>query len=294
MFFSNNQLIFSQLQSAIIDAPIIVSSNTIATEAIAQMSGLRYYCNANKNMEENLNLLYIEARSSCVLVRENEQLVGILTERDITNLSAKQIPLEKLLISEVMTSPVITLKQSDFTDLFSIVNIIQKNNIRHLPILGEDNNIVGLITHETLAQVFSPLELLRLRSVSEVMTREVVTATVDFSILEIAKLMTTHHVSSVVIVKSLSNANEVLLIPMGIITERDLLQFQALGLNMQKCLVETVMSQPIFAVCPDDSLSLVQRIMKEKLINRLVVTGNQGELLGIITRTSLLKALNPL
>ncbi|BDI14357.1 hypothetical protein ANSO36C_01590 [Nostoc cf. commune SO-36] len=44
------------------------------------------------------------------------------------------------------------------------------------------------------------------------------------------------------------------------------------------------MSTPIFAVKPDDSLWMVQQIMEQRLIRRLAVTGNQGELLGIVKK----------
>jgi CBS-domain-containing membrane protein len=54
------------------------------------------------------------------------------------------------------------------------------------------------------------------------------------------------------------------------------------------------MSMPVFAVNPTDSLWSVQQILEQKSIQRLVVTGERGELVGIVTQSSLLKALNPL
>ena len=72
------------------------------------------------------------------------------------------------------------------------------------------------------------------------------------------------------------------------------MQFQALGLNLETCLAQVIMSTPIFAVKPADSLCAVQQIMQQRLIRRLAVVGEQGQLLGIITQTSLLQAFNPL
>ena len=54
------------------------------------------------------------------------------------------------------------------------------------------------------------------------------------------------------------------------------------------------MSTPIFAVTPEDNLLTVQQIMEQRLVRRLAVTGEFGELLGIVTQTSLLQALNPI
>ena len=121
------------------------------------------------------------------------------------------------------------------------------------------------------------------------MTSEVVCAGSNSSVLAIAQLMANHRVSSVMIVQA-----QPLQIPVGIVTERDIVQFQALGLNLETCMAETVMSTPIFAVTPDDSLWLVQQMMEQRFIRRLAVTGTQGELLGIVTQSSLLQALNPL
>lgn len=153
---------------------------------------------------------------------------------------------------------------------------------------------MGLVTNESLRQSSRPVDLLRLRLVFEVMTSDVICATPNSSMLAIAQLMAKHRVSSIMIVQPGGSETEPLQIPVGIITERDIVQFQALGLNLKTCLAEAVMSTPIFAVKPDDSLWVVQQIMEQRLIRRLAVTGKQGELLGIVTKANLLQALNPL
>jgi FOG: CBS domain len=72
-----------------------------------------------------------------------------------------------------------------------------------------------------------PVDLLRLRLVSEVMTREVICAAPDSSLLAIAQLMAEHRVSSVMIVQPAKILTPTLQIPVGIVTERDIVQFQA-------------------------------------------------------------------
>ncbi|AFZ04351.1 GAF domain-containing protein [Calothrix sp. PCC 6303] len=294
MFNHINALTSSELKSAIVRYPLTVKPDTTVMDAIAQMSGVRSLCETTASVDKQLDELYLEARSSCVLVVENENLIGIFTERDVVRLCAQQVPLENLAIREVMIHPVVTIRESEFTDLFSAVQLIQQHRIRHLPILDEQNCIVGLITHESLRHSSRPVDLLRLRLVSEVMTSEVICAAPDASMLVIAQLMAKHRVSSIMIIESDDQQTPALATPVGIITERDVVQFQALGLNLKTCLAMTVMSTPIFAVQPDDSLWLVQQTMEQRLIRRLAVTGQQGELLGIITQTNLLQALNSL
>jgi PAS domain S-box-containing protein len=283
----------SELISAIVSQPLVVTPDSTVMAAIAQMSGIRVVCSSVRDSQ--LDELQIQARSSCVSVVENGQLIGILTERDIVRLSAEQRDLDNLAIRDVMTTNVVTLKAADFTDIFIAVNLFQQHHIRHLPVVDDRHCLVGLLTHESLQRTIRPVDLLRLRLVSEVMTAVVICAAPDASILEISQLMAKHRISSVTIVRfQMDDGQNLLKIPIGIITERDLVQFQALNLNLETCEVRAVMSTPVFAVNPNDSLWSVQQILERKSIQRLVVTGDRGELVGIVTQSSLLKALNPL
>ncbi len=291
---SGSLLTQAELTSAIVRDPLIVAPDTTVIDGIAEMSGIRTVCWASKAADSQ-DELYTEARSSCVLIVEGKQILGILTERDIVRLSAQKRALDNLPIREVMTHPIITLRESAFTDLFFAVNLLQQHHIRHLPLINEEDEIVGILTHESLRQTSRPVDLLRLRIVAEIMTPNVICADPSTSMLEIAQLMAGHKVSSVIIVKTETGIqNESLQIPMGIVTERDIVQFQALNLNLETCQAQSVMSTPIFSVNMNDSLLVVQQIMERQLIRRLAVTGKEGELLGIVTQTSLLQLLNPL
>ncbi|MEM6435232.1 MAG: PAS domain S-box protein, partial [Cyanobacteria bacterium P01_D01_bin.115] len=83
-------------------------------------------------------------------------------------------------------------------------------------------------------------------------------------------------------------------IPIGLLTERDLVQFQALGLALDQHHAGAFMSNPVFAVKSGDSLWHAQELMERHFIRRVVVTGDHAELLGIVTQSNLLQVLNPL
>ncbi len=290
----NSVLSQSELISAIVRHPLIVTPDTTVMEAIANMSGIRIACSSSEDTDR-LDELHIQARSSCVSIVEDGKLLGILTERDIVRLCSEQRDFANLPICDVMTSNVVTLKAADFTDIFVAINLLQQHHIRHLPVIDDRNYLVGLITHESLQKTSRSVDLLRLRIVAEVMTVEVICAAPELSMLEITRLMTVHRISSVIIIQSkLDEQQKTIQMPIGIVTERDIVQFQALGLNLATYQVQTVMSTPIFAVKPSDSLWLVQQILAQRFIQRLAVTGDRGELLGIVTQTSLLQTLNPL
>lgn len=283
------RLKISELKSAIIRNPLMVDLKATVAEAIAQMVAGRSQCSVDYDTHNNFHRMGI----SCVLIVEESQVIGILTERDVVRLITQSLPIDRLTVSDVMTHPVITLRESDFSEVLSAINIFQQHHIRHLPIVDEQDHLVGLLTHESLRQVFRPFELLRLRLVGEVMTNHVICASPQASMWEIAQQMTEYQVSCVVIVEPLATQTS-LLKPVGILTEWDLVQLQSEGINLKQQLANTRMSRPVFTVQPDDSLWAVQQRMEQKLIRRLVVTGAQGELLGIVTQSNVLKVFNPL
>lgn len=274
------------LKCSVLANPLTVTPNTPVREAIAMMGGIH---TADKSD------VHLEARASCVVtVVVQDRVVGIVTERDVVRLSAQQQALALLSVGEVMAQPVITCRESDLTDLFSTIELLKYHHIRHLPIVDEGDHLIGMVTHESLRQQTRPVDLLRLRSVVDVMTSEVLTAGLDCSMLEIARLMDAHRVSSIVITVAGGIAEAPFQRAVGLLTERDLVQFQALGLSLTETTVEAVMSSPVFTVAPDTSLWTVQQIMEQERIRRVIVVGNQGELLGIVTQTSMLKVFNPL
>ncbi len=283
----------ADLTAAIIHDPLTIGSNSLVMGAIALMSGVRTHCPTSRDLALGDDW-HGETRSSCVVVVEQDRVAGILTERDVVRLSAQQQPLDQLSVAEVMTQPVITHRQSDLTDLFSTIELLQQHHIRHLPIVDEQERLVGLVSHESLRQLTRPADWLRLRLAQEVMSAQVLTAGPDCSVLEIAQLMADRRVSSVVLVVPGGSADAPFERAVGLLTEHDLVQFQALRLSMAETTAQAVMSSPVFTVAPETSLGAVQQIMEQHWIGRVIVAGEQGELLGIVTQTSLLQAFNPI
>ena len=141
-----------------------------------------------------------DTAGGCVLVIERSKLVGVFTERDIVRLTAAGISLSSVKISDVVRQPAITLKQSEAHDVFTALGLFRQHRIRHLPIVDEQNRPVGVVTHDSIRRALQPVNLLtRLRYVKDVMTTQVIHSPLTASVLELAKLMTEHQVSCVVI-----------------------------------------------------------------------------------------------
>jgi PAS domain S-box-containing protein len=122
-------------------------------EAIAQMVSARSPCNTANSFTNLLNHRNAEVRASCVLVVEDDKVMGILTEGDVVSLSTQSLPFDRLIIGDVMAS-VITLRESDCNDLFSVVNLMQQQHLRYLAIVDEHDHLIGILTNEILWQIF--------------------------------------------------------------------------------------------------------------------------------------------
>ncbi|MFH1789202.1 MAG: CBS domain-containing protein [Candidatus Altiarchaeota archaeon] len=84
----------------------------------------------------------------CVIVKQGDNVAGILTERDLlTKVVAGRLNPDETKVSEVMTKDVVTV-DSD-ADLFEVNNIFHEHGIRRLPVV-EAGDVVGIITSRNI------------------------------------------------------------------------------------------------------------------------------------------------
>ncbi len=193
-----------------------------------------------------------------------------------------------------MSQPVVTLTKKTSHSLLTALSIFREHKIRHLPVLDEQGKILGLISSGSIRKALQPLNMLKWKLVQEVMTYDVVSAPAATTVLALTQLMIQHRVSSIVLTRCDAQADSPSCYPVGLITERDIVQFQALELDLAQLPAQSVMSSPLFKVHPADPLLKAQALMQKHRIRRLVVTGEQGELRGIVTQGNLLRVFDPL
>jgi PAS domain S-box-containing protein len=143
---------------AIIRDPLVVSPQATVLDAIAQMRPSPARRSPEKTTA-HLSLEPHQPRSNCVVVVNNQRVVGIFTTQDLMGLTLQHYPLAEVTVGEVMTQPVISLQATDFTDLWVATQRLQQHQIRQLPLLNERGELVGLITDESLQQAISHQQL---------------------------------------------------------------------------------------------------------------------------------------
>jgi CBS domain-containing protein len=124
-------------------------------------------------------------------------------------------------------------------------------------------------------------------TVSNVMVRNVKTASESQTVKAVAKIMTDNNIGSVVIVKNAGASR-----PVGIITERDIVRIagveQALTLQMS---ARDVMSKPVITIDATSSIKDALQAMELKNIRRLPVVDKEKNMVGIVTDKDIFRAL---
>ena len=131
--------------------------------------------------------------------------------------------------------------------------------------------------------------------VSDVMTPDVVTASEEALVGEIVDMMATHRVSGLPIVEDGGRL-------VGVVSQADLLPRLAAtrpaggrtrrGRRAGKAAATSarqLMTSPVLTIGADEPLSAAARKMQLRKVKRLLVTGDDGQLLGIVSRADLLR-----
>ncbi len=282
----------STLTEAIIPNPVVYRPKTPLIDVVVGMSQAQFSRVQGGNAQGGSGgpaAASPAIANSCALVMDEGQILGICTEYDLVRLAAKNQSLRGLTVAEVMTPTVITWAVDQLTDGFVALQFMRQHRIRHLPILDRQGDLLGVVTPQSLRQVQQLLDLLQGRQIDEVMNPEVVQATPATPVLTIAQQMAEQRVSCVVVVDPATDGT---VRPVGIITERDIVQFQSLELNLATLPAHKVMSVPLCGLQPQDSLWAAHQLMQEKRIRRLVITNSEGVLAGIVTQTSMLNIVS--
>ncbi|MBI4159009.1 CBS domain-containing protein [Candidatus Woesearchaeota archaeon] len=122
-------------------------------------------------------------------------------------------------------------------------------------------------------------------TVANIMTKDVQTSSENETIMNIARMMYSRKIGSVVIVRYIK--------PIGIITERDM-TYKVVANNIQSKIAtaKDIMTSPIISINPNDNVYYAFKVMNEKGIKKLPVVNENEGLVGILTQTDILRYFN--
>lgn len=192
-------------------------------------------------------------------------------------------------VREIMEENVVTIKRSG--SLKEALALMMTHKKGGLPVLDEENRIVGIISERDVLFIVS--HRMSNKLVKDYMSKNVVTAPPSLTIEKAIKLMVGEGFRRLPIVSS-----GVLL---GMVTASDILKYFASGEVFSKLVtghiqealempVKILMSADLTTIAPDEPLATAAEVMKQKDLGALPVI-KDGVLLGIITERDFLRAM---
>ena len=110
-----------------------------------------------------------ERHIGSVLVLDRGRVAGIFTERDVMRrvVAAKQDPASTRM-RDVMTTPVAVA--SAHTTLDELRRVMRERRIRHIPVVGDDDGVVGMISIGDLNRVQHDVDVQTIRYLEQYMS----------------------------------------------------------------------------------------------------------------------------
>jgi CBS domain-containing protein len=102
-------------------------------------------------VKETIEILYEKHIGCVVSIDEDKKCIGIFTERDAIRLMAKNVDLDQPL-GNLMTKNVITIQED--SSINEVRRTIQTHSIRHLPVVNQEDRLVGLLSVRALMDQF--------------------------------------------------------------------------------------------------------------------------------------------
>ncbi len=245
--------------------------------------------------------IMLERKIKRVLVVQEERPIGIVTVDDLSRAWARRgAPWrwrrpESASVTRFMSRDLVTI--SPHASIVEAARVMVERGISGIPVV-EAGRVVGIITKTDLLRYFAR-EMRGRFKVEDLMTRDVVTVRETDSVKKAAKLMKDKGISRLVVIGPDGRIK-------GVLTETDV-AFVApkrmrkfivtdthVGRSSREVRLGTVgdvMSNPVVTVRPDADASKAARIMLEWRISGLPVSPDGEELVGIVTKTDLVRGI---
>lgn len=101
----------------------------------------------DETVSDAKEIMDIEGISGLPVVNDQDIVVGIISRRDIKPLRGKNLNRK---VSEAMTHNVVTISESTETE--TALDLAYENKVERLPVVSEDNKIVGIVTMKDILE----------------------------------------------------------------------------------------------------------------------------------------------
>jgi CBS domain-containing protein len=217
-----------------------------------------------------------------IVVTDKDVPVGIFTEKDVLRRVVNKLDPKKTVIKQVMTSPVRAVREE--THIVEAFGKMYRGKYRHLLVRGRRGKIVGIVSMRRILGLAVELgqEMSEARALGDIMSSHVVTVDPSTSAYDTVDLMVAKSLGAVIVATGAQ--------PTGIFTERDVLRRLAVkDINPKETPIRELMTSPPVTMARTDLISDVLAEMYRRDIRNMPVSGDQGELIGIVSMPDILQ-----
>ena len=218
-----------------------------------------------------------------IIITDDEIPVGIFTEKDVLKRVVNaQIDARKTPIKNVMTAPARAVREE--THIVDAFGKMYRGKYRHLLVRGRRGKIVGIVSMRRILNLAVELGqgLNETKTLADIAAPAIVAVEQSATVFETIELMNKRSVSAVVVTAAGK--------PSGIFTERDVLKRVATKeINVQQTPVKQVMTAPVLTMPQSALVGDVLVEMSRRDIRNMPVSGDSGELSGIVSMPEILQ-----
>lgn len=264
----------------------------------------------NKTIFDARNVMVKYNISRIIIAKSSDTPLGIVTEKDIARYlytHANSESLDNILLEKIMTKDLFTV--NDQKSIHDCASLMLAHKISSLIVTNPDNTSLGIFTKSDLVEMYARSIVDKIQ-VKEYMTKQVITVSPNELLYSTLLSMNSRGISRIVV--TLNDE------PIGMITGQDLIYVNTLfgprGLinlqasessstppdrkrinipsNIRRLLVvRDVMRYDPITIISDSYLFRAAQIMTRRRISGIPVVNSIDNLVGIITKTDVIKRL---
>ncbi|MFQ5010342.1 proline/glycine betaine ABC transporter ATP-binding protein [Clostridioides difficile] len=104
--------------------------------------------NSTRTVTQGIEIMRTSKVDSLLIIDRAKTLKGIVTVKDMKDIDDKSI-----LLADIMSSEPLHVDEGD--NLVEILNVMNRNSVGYIPVISDENKLVGLITRSSLLSVLS-------------------------------------------------------------------------------------------------------------------------------------------
>lgn len=234
---------------------------------------------ADESLERAVALMQSHRISSLVITRLGRP-EGIFTERDLLRTIKRGKDVHDQCIRDYMTESVITA--SIDTDIYEAFSLFDAYGIRHLVITDPDGFVAGVVSQSDLMNSLGVEHFVEIKKVSSIMSPRVLMLGPDDTVFDGVSSMSANNISCIVVADDGKR-------PLGILTERDIVDLFMDRVSITERKLKDAMSSPVRTIPVDIAAHEAARTFNDYRLRRLVVVDEQGVIAGIVTQRDFIR-----